>query len=201
MRVLRAELPDTRCRRGATPPRPAEPRRRAPLRPRRPAAETAARAARDRPRRACRCAVRAGARRDPASARSLRRIAATRPDAPRAMPASRTNSVARTSSVVRKSPTPTARAITARCWNFAMSSRASARVDGGAEPGIESIDRPIAGGEFLDDRARAHQARRDRASRGRTRVPRRATSTTSAMPTGRSPSSTTPDVSGRSPWP
>ena len=37
------------------------------------------------------------------------------------------------------------------------------RVDGRAEPGIQSIDRPIAGGEFLDHRAGPAQARRDRA--------------------------------------
>ena len=64
-----------------------------------------------------------------------------------------------------------------------MSSRRERRVDGRAEPGIESIDRPIAGGEFLDHRAGAAQARRDRASRGTTCRPSRATSTTSATPT------------------
>ena len=69
-------------------------------------------------------------------------MAGEMPEAPRAMPASRENSVARTSSVPRKSPTPTARAITARCWKLADVAAGETRVDGGAEAGIEAIDGP-----------------------------------------------------------
>ena len=109
--------------------------------------------------------------------------AGERPDAPRAMPASRTNSIARTSSVARESPTPTARAITARCWKAAISSGVSARVDGGAEPGVQAIDRAIAGGEAARRRARARpQPRRHARARARPGAPSRAPPpTTSAI--------------------
>ena len=74
------------------------------------------------------------------------------------------------------------------------------RVDRGAEPGIETIDRPIACGESLDHRAGAARGAPRPLARDEPCRPAR-TATTSATPTRRSPSSTAPDVSGAPPWP
>ena len=76
------------------------------------------------------------------------------PEAPRARPASRTNSMARTSSRASGSPTPTARAATARCWKLVISSAGSRVSTAAPRPGGQAVDRSVGLRVPVDDRPR-----------------------------------------------
>ena len=79
--------------------------------------------------------------------------------------------------------------------------RRERRVDGGAEPGVQAIDRPIAGGEALDHGAGTAQARRARRCEANLPPSAATVDDDPRRRSRRSPSSTAPDVSGAPPWP